>query len=80
MTLAVGSMRDLAATAAALAILIAATANTVFKAGLAVATGGRTFALWFGAACLAALVAGAAGFAAASMWIAPTAGGSVPSP
>jgi uncharacterized membrane protein (DUF4010 family) len=67
-TLAVGGMRDLAPASAALAILVAAAANTLFKAGVAVAIGGRDFALWFGAACLVALVAGAAGFAAATAW------------
>ncbi|MDP3738913.1 MAG: DUF4010 domain-containing protein [Hyphomonadaceae bacterium] len=67
-TLAVGSMEGLAPASAALAILIAAAANTAFKAGVAVATGGCGFALWFGAACLGALAAGAGGFAAAAIW------------
>lgn len=67
-TLAVGGMQGLEPTSAALAILIAAAANTTFKAGVAIAIGGRDFAIWFGAACLAALAAGAAGFAAATAW------------
>lgn len=67
-TLAVGGMQALTPASAATAILIAAAANTVFKAGVAIATGGRGFALWFGAACLAALAAGAGGFAVAAAW------------
>lgn len=65
-TLAVGGMKDLAPTAAALAILIAAAANTTFKASVGLATGGRAFAVWFGTACVLALAAGAAGFIASA--------------
>jgi uncharacterized membrane protein (DUF4010 family) len=68
-TLAVGGMRDLSPTSAAFAILIAAAANTLFKAGVAVATGGRDFSLWFGGACAAALVSGAIAFAVSAAWI-----------
>lgn len=68
-TLAVGGMQGLVPTAAALAILIAAAANTSFKAGVGIVTGGRAFAIWFGAACLLALTAGAAGFLASTTLI-----------
>jgi uncharacterized membrane protein (DUF4010 family) len=68
-TLAVGGMGGLAPTAAAMAILIAAAANTVFKAGVGAALGGGPFAVWFGAACLAALAAGAIAFAVSAAWI-----------
>jgi uncharacterized membrane protein (DUF4010 family) len=68
-TLAVGGMRDLSPTSAAFAILIAAAANTLFKAGVAVATGGRDFSLWFAGACAAALAAGAIAFAVSAAWI-----------
>ena len=78
-TLAVGGMKGLAPTSAALAILIAAGANTTFKAGIAISIGGRDFALWFGAACVTALVAGAVGFWAASFW-SPALAGSAPAP
>jgi uncharacterized membrane protein (DUF4010 family) len=74
-TLAVGGMRNLSPTSAASAILIAAAANTLFKAGIGVATGGRAFGLWFGVACAAALAAGAAAYAVSAVWIgAPGAG------
>ncbi|HEX5103551.1 MAG TPA: MgtC/SapB family protein [Pirellulaceae bacterium] len=78
-TLAVGGMRNLSPTSAASAILIAAAANTLFKAGIAVATGGRAFGLWFGAACVAALAAGAIAFAVSAAWVGePGAGGGLP--
>jgi uncharacterized membrane protein (DUF4010 family) len=76
-TLALAGMRDLAPASAALAILVAAVANTVFKAGIGIAVGGRRFALWFAPACLAALAAGAIAFAVAS-WAQP--GAAVGSP
>lgn len=79
-TLAVGSMGGLTATAAAQAILIAAAANTMSKAGIGIATGGAVFALWFGAACLAALAVGLASFVVTAAWIAPSAGLDAPSP
>jgi uncharacterized membrane protein (DUF4010 family) len=79
-TLAVAGMQGLAPASAALAILIAATANTVFKAGFGIAVGGRSFAIWFAAACLVTLVAGAAGFLASAAWLAPPAAGTTGSP
>jgi uncharacterized membrane protein (DUF4010 family) len=79
-TLAVGGMTNLAPTAAAMAILIAAAANTLFKTGVGATLGGSSFALWFGAASLAALAAGAAAFAASAIWIGagPEAGAAQP--
>ncbi len=68
-TLAVGGMQNLAPTSAASAILIAAAANTVFKGGVAVATGGRDFSLWFAGACAAALTAGAIAFVLSAAWL-----------
>ena len=68
-TLAVGGMGNLLPTSAASAILIAAAANTLFKAGIAVATGGRPFGLWFSSACLAALAAGIVAFVVSVAWL-----------
>jgi uncharacterized membrane protein (DUF4010 family) len=79
-TLAVGGMTGLAPTSAASAILIAAAANTLFKTGVAVATGGRAFSLWFGGACLVALAAGAIAFGVSTMWIDTPAGPGAASP
>lgn len=68
-TLAVSGMNNLSPTSAATAILIAAAANTAFKAGIAVATGGRPFGLWFAGACAAALAAGGIAFVASAAWL-----------
>jgi uncharacterized membrane protein (DUF4010 family) len=72
--LAIGGMRELSPASAASAILIAAAANTLFKAGVAMTTGGRDFSLWFAGACAAALVAGAIAFAVSAAWFGPPGG------